>query len=230
MFTIYLLCFVLCNSEDYIVFGMQDGSIRINMVQRNHRDLSDYWSLTMHDNFNGCIRDMCFSYDLRFLFSVGADGNIFSYKWNLNRMPMVPSSPLVQRPEPFPDESVADIDDPEALSLEEQKQKNNRDKRAMIANERKRQVLTVIANYKRQFDALMKRNRAMVAQQRLNEENIMIEERITESLQESLLQQSQLVKRKLAFDLEKNRLLVQKVQEFFIEPVEDLITEVFSLR
>jgi len=62
---------------------MGDGKIRITRQQDNWRDFSDYWALSMHDNLLGRIPAIRFSYDKKFMFSVGADGNLFSYSWNL---------------------------------------------------------------------------------------------------------------------------------------------------
>lgn len=48
---------------------MQNGAIRVNRVnQDNFHDLSDYWLLTMHDNFNGQITRMCFNYNNKYFF------------------------------------------------------------------------------------------------------------------------------------------------------------------
>lgn len=69
--------------ENYLILGMGDGKIRVNNIKANWRDLSDYWVLSMHDNFFGKIPVMKFSFDKKFFFSVGSDGNLFSYTWNL---------------------------------------------------------------------------------------------------------------------------------------------------
>lgn len=216
------------HSDKFIVFGMQDGSVRINRVKGDYRDLSDYWSLTMHDNDTGAINDMCVSYDQKYLFSVGADGNIFSYKWNAPVKQVAP----VRRQSVFQPHKldVDDIVDPAALSLEEQKQKDSRDARAMIANRNKDKVLTVIDKYQAEFGELIQQNRNMIRSQQIDEDVIVLDQRISDSLQASLLAQAQLVKRQLAFDLEKNRLLVKKTREYFIEPLEDLVTKVFALK
>lgn len=62
---------------------MGDGKIRINRLKEDWQDLTDYWLLGMHDNFFGRIPSIQFSFDNKFLFSVGADGNLFAYNWNL---------------------------------------------------------------------------------------------------------------------------------------------------
>lgn len=62
---------------------MRNGAIRINKIKEDFRDLSDYWLLNMHDNFNGIIPSIQFSYDSKIMFSVGHDGNLFSYELNI---------------------------------------------------------------------------------------------------------------------------------------------------
>lgn len=62
---------------------MGDGKIRINRLKDDWQELTDYWLLGMHDNFFGRIPSIQFSFDNKFLFTVGADGNCFAYDWNL---------------------------------------------------------------------------------------------------------------------------------------------------
>lgn len=62
---------------------MGDGKIRINRMKDDWQDLTDYWILGMHDNFHGKISSIKFSFDNKLLFSVGSDGNLFAYDWNL---------------------------------------------------------------------------------------------------------------------------------------------------
>lgn len=62
---------------------MRNGAIRINKIKEDFRDLSDYWLLNMHANLNGIIPSIQFSYDSKIMFSVGHDGNLFSYELNI---------------------------------------------------------------------------------------------------------------------------------------------------
>lgn len=87
--------------DEYLFLGMGDGKVRINHVKENWRDLSDFWLLSMHDNFFGKIPAIKFSFDKKFLFSIGADGNLFAYKWNLQLKPL-----KVQAVVPVPKVSV----------------------------------------------------------------------------------------------------------------------------
>lgn len=68
--------------------GMQDGHIRIQLLleEGNFATLSNYWMLGVHDANYGEITHLCLSYDERFLFSTGLDGNFFAFHFE-TRMP-----------------------------------------------------------------------------------------------------------------------------------------------
>lgn len=205
---------------------MQDGAIRVNRTNSDFRNHSDFWLLTMHDNQNGIIHALDVSFDKRFLFSAGADGNIFVYKWATAGRRDSARRIHVDLPE----KSVEDIVDQAALSLEQQKQKNNQDRRNAIANKRKDDVRSIIAKYRSDFEVIMARNKKIIASQRVKQSEIRLDDRIVEQLNESLQTQYDLMKRKLAFDLEKNRLLAKKVKQYFIEPLDHLVIQVFAIR
>lgn len=60
---------------------MEHGQIRVcKWKSEDYTDLSDYWILSMHDNYNGHIPKIILSYDHKMLFTCGYDGNLFSYK------------------------------------------------------------------------------------------------------------------------------------------------------
>ena len=62
---------------------MEHGEIRVCQINADdYMDLSNYWSLSMHDNFNGYIPKMMFSYDQKMLLTCGYDGNLFSFYIN----------------------------------------------------------------------------------------------------------------------------------------------------
>lgn len=60
---------------------MEHGEIRIcRWKPKSYTDLSDYWILPMHDNYNDYIPKMILSQKM--LFTCGYDGNLFSYEIN----------------------------------------------------------------------------------------------------------------------------------------------------
>lgn len=84
----------LYHRDDLLILGMGDGQIRVNRIKDgNWRNLSDFWTLSMHDNFFGRIPKIVFSFDRNFLFSVGADGNLFVYKWNISPLGLGKATP-----------------------------------------------------------------------------------------------------------------------------------------
>lgn len=72
----------LFSRDHYMVFGMNDGTIRIYNRKKDFKDFTDYWKLYMHDNLKGNVNCIKFSYDKKNFFSIGADGNFFVYDWN----------------------------------------------------------------------------------------------------------------------------------------------------
>lgn len=110
----------LCSpDEKFIIFAMQDGSIRINRLNPDDwRDFSDHWQLSMHDNSNGTISKMCFSHDNQYFFTCGHDGNVFSYKFYPEDEIEPPEPPTLQ-PLNVLLKPVEDLDGYSRLSLEE---------------------------------------------------------------------------------------------------------------
>lgn len=136
---------------NYCILGMGDGRIRINRMKKDWRDLSNYWILSMHDNFYGEIPTIKFSYDDKYLFSIGVDGNLFAYNWNLpvKEVRVVPPTAL---PNDIP--TVFDIEDPNYLSLEQEKEKENFEFQEKMLCDKKADVLVTIAKLRDEFEEI----------------------------------------------------------------------------
>lgn len=203
---------------------MGDGSLRVNRLKEDFTDLSDYWILNMHERH---ILAMNFSYDKKILFTGGSDGNLFSYKWN-------DSLASVTAPKRVAAEKVVkvveDITDICYLSLEEEKQKADHDRRMEIALNRRKEVLKVIANCKEQFEGMIKRNKALPESQIIPYEQLELDERITANLQKRFDEEMDLVKRKKEFDVEKARLGGEKLLEYFLEPLDSFPIKVLGIK
>uniref|UniRef100_A0A1B0CQZ1 Uncharacterized protein n=1 Tax=Lutzomyia longipalpis TaxID=7200 RepID=A0A1B0CQZ1_LUTLO len=93
-------------------------------IQEDFRLFNDYWQLGMHDNKKGIIPRLINSRDGKFLFSIGHDGNIFSYRWNCPET-STPTPPDTIPGNSFPTNApeIPDRDFSSTLSLEEEKQK-----------------------------------------------------------------------------------------------------------
>ena len=61
--------------------GFQNGSIRVYLlVEKNDfAQLGPYWTRWCHDHDYGDVSSIAHSYDDRYVFSTGLDGNVFVY-------------------------------------------------------------------------------------------------------------------------------------------------------
>lgn len=199
---------------------MQDGSIRINRVNPNNfRDLSNYWKLSMHDNFNGFIPRMCFSYDEKYFFTCGYDGNVFSYTFHPENNEYTKYVPARMK---FTKKlrKLVDEDGYTNLSLEEIKVKAEEDRKQKVANDHKKILREKIGHLKKRYKKLKDRNARLLPTQVIPREELEIDERITKDLQDTLDADLALVKRKLAFDVEKSTVGITKMLKHFSEDMD----------
>ncbi|XP_035792074.1 cilia- and flagella-associated protein 44-like [Anopheles albimanus] len=220
-----LTCYL--QDTNYIIFGTSDGAVRVNRRKADFRDLDDHWTLPMHDNRTGTVTGLAFSYDFTHLFSIGADGNLFAYRWYGAGEPFkaIPPKPLekcVKR--------VFDIDESSFPSLEEQKARREADRLAKIVADRRSAVQRTVAEYRKRFDELLERNSRLPASYRIPVTDFVLDERIMDDLKERLASEMKLVHRRMAFDVEKVRITAEKLHRFFLEPLESFPVEVLAVR
>ncbi|CAG9822879.1 unnamed protein product [Phaedon cochleariae] len=205
--------------KDYLIFAMQDGSIRVNKVnKKDFRDVSDYWTLSMHDNQHGFIPKMCFSSDGKFFFSCGFDGNIFSYKFQPKRY-MYPKPSYIEKRENIP-ENVQDIDSYIKLSLEDTKVKIDKDRIQKAANEHKAGVRNIIKLLRERYSKVLVKNSMLLASQIIEKENLELDPRVTEYIDNEFEDKLKLVERKIAYDLERSRVQMKKLKKYVTDPVD----------
>lgn len=70
--------------KTFTLIGEKNGVLRIQPMDETKKleNLKSYWSYGFHDVDYGVITNICFSYDEKYLFSVGADSNIFGILFN----------------------------------------------------------------------------------------------------------------------------------------------------
>lgn len=64
------------------------------------------------------------------------------------------------------------------------------------------------------------RNKKLIESQQITNEDLEVNPRITNDLLESIDEKLNLLQRKFAFDIEKSKLLGNKVKEYFLKPLE----------
>lgn len=182
---------------------------------------------SFHTESYGTITSFCESFDGQFLFSVGLDGNIFSFKSKSNL-----SKDIVERlPGKFLKPlQTDDIVDTAFLSLEEQKKKSYRDERNRFVNDKKSEMLEVLEILKMDFVALKARNDVLPIKQRFSSDELELDDRISQNLSEEFQRKMEMIRRRMAFDVEKSRLLKNKVENFLTTNLECWPIEVLAIR
>lgn len=71
-------------AKSFILIGEKNGVLRVQPMDDSKKmeNLKSYWSYGFHDVDYGQITNICLSYDEKYLFSVGADSNIFGILFN----------------------------------------------------------------------------------------------------------------------------------------------------
>ncbi|XP_060090627.1 cilia- and flagella-associated protein 44 [Heteronotia binoei] len=214
-----------CSTGLLMFCGMEDGAVRIYPL--HSKDLSvdnmvGYWSSNMHDNDYGQIQGIFSSFDDRFLVTCGADGNIFTYD--------VLSAEEVQKvmkakvPSPRKDldkeKAADDIEEPTAYSIENAKQKMEHDiiiKAAEMKKYLKRQELQLLRH---EFQNLLQINKDLPKHMQIDRAKFEMDRRIRAEMDRKTAHNIRLVMKELAWEQEKHRIGLQKLQNRFRSNIE----------
>ncbi|KAL0267585.1 UNVERIFIED_CONTAM: hypothetical protein PYX00_009818 [Menopon gallinae] len=213
----------------YLILGMQNGQIRVIKVKEDPNYFCDYWTYSTHDNDNGVICQIAFNYDYHYMFTCGSDGNVFSYVFNAEGDEYKVITEEIQ-PKGFPHKPCVDTDDPNELTLEQHKMKIQNELQQKAANAHKHQVLDMLKNLEKRYEIVQKRNAKLPKTQQLTREELLLDTRVAEDFEKSLEEEMDLVKRKLIWNLEKSSLQYEKLQKYFINPVEHPKLKVYGIQ
>ncbi|XP_067402528.1 LOW QUALITY PROTEIN: cilia- and flagella-associated protein 44 [Emydura macquarii macquarii] len=214
-----------CTSKLLMFCGMKDGAVRVYPLQ--DKDLSadtmnGYWSFNMHDNDYGQIQAIYSSYDDRFLVTCGADSNIFTF--NILSPEDIQRELKAKVPSPRGDlekeKTAEDIEDPSAYSIENAKRKKEYDQIMKAAEDKKTQKRQELITLRHEFHHLLQRNMELPKHMQLHREEFEMDHRIHEEMDRQTAQRIQLVQKELAWDQEKHRIGLQKLQSRFWDTLE----------
>lgn len=180
-------------------------------------DFAEIQTINLHNNLYGRITSIGVSFDHRFVISVGLDCNIFTFQLNSSMHATKQSEKITNFVEPLP---CADIHDPQHLSLEEQKKQNHRDERIHLINKKKSQMLEVLAMLKEDFSSVKNRNDALPESQRLAASEMVLDNRISDDMARGFAREMEFMRSKMAFEVEKTKLLKHKVETLMISNLE----------
>ncbi|XP_057211014.1 cilia- and flagella-associated protein 44 [Triplophysa rosa] len=222
------------NSSRQLMFcGMEDGSIRVFPIQASDHQLSSmqaYWALSIHDNQYGSVRHIRCSYDDMFVLTAGEDGNIFSFSC-LPEEELQRALQLKHAKVPSPrvglemEKAAPDIDDPSAYSIETAKQKLELDRMLQEAEQRKLERRKRLVELESQFQGLLEQNQNLPEHIRLHRSELELDPRFHEEIERQTEERVMEVRRELAWEEERHRLGLNKLQTMFWESVvQDTVT------
>ncbi|XP_031554688.1 cilia- and flagella-associated protein 44-like isoform X2 [Actinia tenebrosa] len=219
------------NSKKFIIFGMDNGAVRIHPLEQDTEleHLSSYWSFSIHDNHNGTITKIKTSFDDKYVFTTGHDGNFFVHKFMDKALKGIKVPHKVSLPSPKKligedgqeiQKKVDDIDDPNFYSIELEKQKAEHDRMMKLAEEKKQNIRRKITNLRKAFKQLMNRNQELPSHVQLKTEEFVVDPKIKEELKAKTQEKMELVRKELEWESEKQSIGLKKLQKRFKDEVE----------
>ncbi|CAD5123356.1 DgyrCDS11713 [Dimorphilus gyrociliatus] len=207
-----------------IIIGMENGAVRIYTVKdANLADIDPFWQLSMHDNTYGQITYIDVSFDGSFLFTVGKDGNFFSYelmddatveKRVIENKAKIPSAKLSD------DKKGTDIEDANAYSIEDAKQKAEYDKMMALAEQKKNSVRSIIDTLRDHFRGLIERNDQLPKHLQLDRTEFEMDPEIKKELHKQTEEKISMVHKEMAWEEEKQRIALEKLRKKFKDDVD----------
>ncbi|KAK6165219.1 hypothetical protein SNE40_023570 [Patella caerulea] len=215
------------NNGQQAIFGMENGKIRVQQLDEvfDISTMASHWMLSVHDNHYGHVTGLALSFDSLKLLSVGADGNFFMFNYMeqqkldekiAENKAKIPSA----RKEDDREEPIDDIDDPNAYSIEDAKQKAEYDKLMKQAEEKKRDVRRNIAKLRRQFKSILEQNEDLPKDLQLNRMEFEMDREIKLELERQTEEKIETVRKEMAWESEKHRVALDKLRKRFKNAVE----------
>ncbi|CAF0711556.1 unnamed protein product [Brachionus calyciflorus] len=218
-----LTCINFDNSKNYAIIGEKNGLIRINPLDESKKieNIKHYWSYGYHDTDYGHVTHVSLSYNEKFLFSVGADSNIFGILFNSSLEDLEKAkAEKIKVTYKVPVQDAVDIDDPQAYSIEQAKQKSEHDKMISIAEAKKAEMRQKINGLRKMFKDLSTKNDQLVPRLKLNKDEFLLEESIKQQVVNQINEKIDITYRELAWNSEKCRLMLEKVQSTFKDVID----------
>jgi WD40 repeat protein len=213
------------SANKHLVFGTDDGCLRVhNIPDTSTLDLSNYWQFSMHNTQNGCINQISTSFDNKYIFSIGNDGNFFTYEFNMDSHEHEPTTQSKQscnedqEPKEIPD--VEDIDNPDHYSIEEAKQKAEHDRMLRLAEEKKMTVRREVAKLRRQFQRVKLKNESLPRHLMLAKDELELDPELREEMKAQTKRRTELLRKEMEWETEKQTIALRKLEARFKDIVE----------
>ncbi|XP_031368455.1 cilia- and flagella-associated protein 44 isoform X2 [Apis dorsata] len=218
--------FLFQKNKKYLYLGTQYGQIYvIKIKEEDPLNFLDCWILQTHDHYNGHISKILLSYNKEMLLTCGHDGNIFSFSINdiSDEKYEIPKLEYFL----FVPKIVEDIEDVDYPTLEEVITRIEQNRIISVAEEKKKNILEIVRNLAEEFTKITTRNKSLLKSQQILQFDL--DPRIVEDLEQQLKTQIILTQQKLEFEVEKNKLQLEKLMNHFIMPITCLPFAVYGI-
>nr|XP_020862787.1 cilia- and flagella-associated protein 44 isoform X2 [Phascolarctos cinereus] len=205
--------------------GMQKGQIRVYILKDQNLQLTDmqsYWSYSIHDNDYGQIQALCPSYDDRFVVTCGADSNIFVFnvlseeELEEGLKATVPPARIGIETE----KRAEDIEDPNTYSIEGARRKREHDQIMKEAEEIKAQKRAKLRDLRNEFEKLLVKNAELPEHMQLHRTEFDVDTKVREETERKMVKKIKQVEKELAWEKEKHRIALLKLQQRFRDSLE----------
>ncbi|KAH8872741.1 Cilia- and flagella-associated protein [Schistosoma japonicum] len=224
-----ITCWTFSNTGYRLLIGFNDGVICVQLLEKpfDMTICKGFWIYRLHDNQRGRVNRIALTYDEKFVLSAGSDGTLFVCELMTEEMQNTEIKEYRARiPSTFDTTNkVDDITDPNTYSIEETKQKLEQDHLMKLAEERKFITRQKLTELKRRFKKLKEQNNHLPERIRLSTEAFNLVPQIRCDLFNSRQAEIDLVYRETAWETEKHRLALEKLENRFTKPLDcDRIT------
>ncbi|KAJ9448631.1 hypothetical protein DIPPA_70151 [Diplonema papillatum] len=228
----------------FLLVGCEQGTVMLRDAIGNHgTPLKKAYHINLgHDGrqevrqsgvcLPGTIQGLAMSYDESILLSVSEDGSFLSY--SLTEIPGAASPP------PFHDvdfsawpklsSEVADISDKQALSIQQTKEKEDRDRAFAAAELKKLTLREKVQKLQEEYQLIVHENMEAAPGKQINKDELELDPEITRLLHEENDRKINEVAAKWAFETAKSDLAKKKLEEMYVEclKVDRIILRAFS--
>jgi len=241
-------------SDNFLLLGFNDGRIWIIRLS----SMSYYLEVRNADIKYGTIRSIVLSPNDQELIYAGGDGGIFTLNLNYGGMELVldnyegANEPTVDgltmeelvesSAQPFPrysheewdlmnvedEQEAADITDPEHFTLQEEKLKLEEENIAAAAERQKRRVRERVKELRTSVEKI--REDSLKLGLKVPESFFILDHDYVQSLVQDMGRQEELVRTKLAWDVEYHKLSIKKLKNHFLTEVDYDYSEVYGFR
>ncbi|KAH7291709.1 hypothetical protein KP509_29G029600 [Ceratopteris richardii] len=215
-------CLQYSSSQQYIVSGHDDGSVRIQTAptpgQLSVMQQHVFWEGRLHDGFIGVVAGAMISCDHCFLASAAYDGSFYVHELKLEKPQQFTIHLEADKPSEAKD-TVVDIG-VGVYSIEEDKQKTEQDKQLKIALHNKKKLKDKVEAIQNSISKLLKENNERDINERLPLEDFEVDPSIRSMIESEIESRISEVKQELQWESEKMSIALGKLKRLFLDSLE----------